>query len=400
MLILENRILEAMDEPKGKEKPQNTWRSSISITEKLMTLAAIWPMEKTTIFQGIKIVIFGVAVVLFNVSSVVELRNLLMKGDYEVLSTHLPTFGPYLGYLSKIIIFLFKRREFRKMLEIMESPIFEDYSPEMQKYKDKCIVVSNKIATFYSSCVGASVFLYLAKPLYTEFNLPMNFSYKLSLGPYLLVLAWQCFSSYYLVMTGVCFGLITLGLMNVATAQLDILSKTITSFKPKNMTLSEKEEQCFLRKCAKKHQTIISFVAEIENVFSFLFLAQCLASVASICNGAFQLTHTEDILSIRFLFNCAFAFDVLFEIGICFWFGNLLTIKSLQVSDACFNYEWVNSSTSTKKILLIILTQSQRPLYLTVGRFARLSMTSYLMILKTAYSYFALMQSLYDNQAL
>ncbi|CAG9759550.1 unnamed protein product [Ceutorhynchus assimilis] len=378
-------------------KFHKSWRKSISATEAILKLTGVWP-DKNSISRWIKIVTFTLIAGIFDISIIMELRNLLKTQDYEALSTHLSTFGLYIGYTVKTIIFQFKKKAFKEMIESIDQPLFEDYQPEMEPNKDECIRVSNGISKFYISCVAASIFLYLNKPLYTDLPLPISFSYELNTVTFILVLIMQCFSCYYLVMIGISFDMIIVGLINIATAQLDILGEAIMSFQPKNPNPLEEEEQAFLIKCARKHQAVIRFVGQIENVFTFIFLVQCLASVTSICNGAFQLTHAKELLSIQALFNFAFMFDVLFEIGTICWFAGLLTLKSVEISDACYNYNWLNSSTRTKRMLLIILLRSQRPMYVTAGTFIRLSMSSFLTVIKTAYSYFALMQSLYDKK--
>ncbi|XP_050293710.1 odorant receptor Or2-like [Anthonomus grandis grandis] len=383
---------------KGEKKTRIPWRKAIATTETVLKITGIWPQEVKSYWSSIRLFVFITLSLIFDITIIVELRNLMRTQDYEALSTHLSTFGLYIGYSIKILIFQFKKKNFLNMLSIIDLPIFEDYPPRMEKYKTDCISMSNGIANFYISCVAISVFMYLNKPLYTDASLPISFSYDLNSLTYVLILALQCFGNYYLVMIGISFDMIIIGLINIATAQLDILGDTIVGFRAKNFKCIKEEEHAFFKQCVKRHQTIIRFVNETENIFTFIFLTQCLSSVTSICNGAFQLTHTGKLWSIHFIFNCAFAFDVLFEIGICCWFAGLLTIKSLEVADACYNYTWLNSPASTKKLLLIILMRSQRPLYITAGKYARLSMTSFLMVLKTAYSYFALMQSLYDKK--
>ncbi|XP_060535468.1 odorant receptor Or2-like isoform X2 [Cylas formicarius] len=191
--------------------------------------------------------------------------------------------------------------------------------------------------------------------------------------------------------------MLNISLINVASAQLDILGETVSSFLFKRHPNFEEMEKVHLIKCAKKHVAVIRFVDQIEEVFTYICMTRCLSSIVSICNGVFQLTHTGNLYSVAFLFNIAFVFDVLFEIGIYCWFAGLLTIKSLAVADACYNYNWLLSSENNKKLLLIVLTRSQKPLFTTAGKFARLSMASFLSVLKTAYSYFALMQSLYER---
>ncbi|ERL85572.1 hypothetical protein D910_02991 [Dendroctonus ponderosae] len=84
------------------------------------------------------------------------------------------------------------------------------------------------------------------------------------------------------------------------------------------------------------------------------------------------------VFSIHFYYNCIFTFNVLFEIGICCWFATLMTNKGNDVADACYNYNWLHSSSATRKLLLIMLCRSQKPLFITVGKIIQLSIGSFL----------------------
>ncbi|XP_066152165.1 putative odorant receptor 92a isoform X2 [Euwallacea fornicatus] len=372
------------------------WRDSIAVSEKILTITEIWPSEESTLTQKLKILFFFVMCLIFDLTLLDELKNLLLRQDYETLAMHLSTFGLYIGYTIKIIIFQFRKKA--PMQSLLQSiKLFDEYFMEMELYKTKCIKTSNGLALFYVCCVAASIGLYLNKPFFTKYNLPVTFSHELNTYTFYGLLVLQSFCNYYLVMIGIAFDMIIIGLINIATAQLDILRESILNFKPKNPTNLQEEEHEFFSKCASRHEAVVKFISEAEDVFTFIFLTQSLASVTSICNGMFQLAHTGKMFSVEFYFNCAFTFDVLFELGICCWFGTLLTIKSVEVGDACYHYDWLNSPSHTRKLLLMIILRSQRPMYITAGKIIRLSMGSYLSVLKTAYSYFALMQSLYDK---
>lgn len=106
------------------------------------------------------------------------------------------------------------------------------------------------------------------------------------------------------------------------------------------------------------------------------------------------------------------------------------TFKSTTIQDSCYLSDWINFDTKVRKTLFIIMERSKRPVYLTAGKFANLSLDSFksvskptmlttvditssqfcfkicilimilhLQILKSAYSYFALMQTLYRKKA-
>ncbi|KAF7276734.1 hypothetical protein GWI33_009876 [Rhynchophorus ferrugineus] len=134
-----------------------------------------------------------------------------------------------------------------------------------------------------------------------------------------------------------------------------------------------------------------------EKVFTNILMWQYIVSIVSICNGTFQLTHTDSSVRLSMICNSLFVFNVLFEIAVFCWFAGLFTAKSVEVSTAYYMYDWLNSSQKVKKCLLILMHHSQQPIYMTAGTVIRLSMASFLQVVKAAYSYFTLMQSLYNK---
>ncbi|KAL1491473.1 hypothetical protein ABEB36_012068 [Hypothenemus hampei] len=367
----------------------------------MLTITEIWPTQQNSLIRTIKITFFFICCIIFDVTLFDELQNLLELQDYQALAMHLSTFSLYIGFSIKIILFQFTKIEpMGSMLRSIEDPIFDEYPPALEKYKTKCVRISNGVALFYFSSVAISILVYLLKPLYTEYTLPITFSHELSFVTHYALYFLQSFCCYYLVMIGISYDLIVIGLINIATTQLDILREQITNFKPEHQSekLMEDEEYKFFSRCIQKHEAILKYVGETEDVFTLIFLAQCLITIFAFCNGLFQLAHNGELFSIEFYFNCSFTFDVLFEMGVPCWFATLLTNKSVEVSDACYNYNWLHSSTKVKKLLLIIQCRGQRPLYITAGKITHLSLQAYLQVLKSGYSYFALMQTLYQQK--
>lgn len=52
-------------------------------------------------------------------------------------------------------------------------------------------------------------------------------------------------------------------------------------------------------------------------------------------------------------------------------------LQSENVKDACYQSDWVDFNLKVRKSLFIIMERSKRPVYLTAGGFANLSLDSY-----------------------
>lgn len=71
--------------------------------------------------------------------------------------------------------------------------------------------------------------------------------------------------------------------------------------------------------------------------------------------------------------------------------------QSQKIMQACYDSDWLDYDKSMKKTLLLIMERAKRPVALTAGKFATLSLTSFVAVIRFSYSYFALMQRLYSN---
>ncbi|XP_049817792.1 odorant receptor 94a-like [Aethina tumida] len=136
---------------------------------------------------------------------------------------------------------------------------------------------------------------------------------------------------------------------------------------------------------------IISFVSSIEKVFTQIFLVQYLTSIIVICNIGFQLVHVH-IQSIQFVNMCFYFMAMIVQLSIYCWNGNEIILKSTATRDACYNSNWIKCGSSIRKMLFIISERSKRPLYLSAGKFSKLSLATFTSVINSSYSYFTLMQ--------
>ncbi|KAJ8958596.1 hypothetical protein NQ318_016317 [Aromia moschata] len=101
--------------------------------------------------------------------------------------------------------------------------------------------------------------------------------------------------------------------------------------------------------------------------------------------------------SIQFWMAALFFFALVLEVGIYCWYGHKVMIKSREVGDACYMTNWYEADVKIQKILFIIMERSKRPIQFTAGGFFTLSLPTLTKILRTAYSYFALLQHTYGK---
>ncbi|CAG9839853.1 unnamed protein product [Diabrotica balteata] len=110
--------------------------------------------------------------------------------------------------------------------------------------------------------------------------------------------------------------------------------------------------------CVRHHINLRKFVHYIEEVFSNILFLEFFKSVIEICFTGFELT------------------------------------VSTEVEDACYMFNWDESSKTVQKMLLIMMIRAHKPLAVKAV-FLKLSMATLTAILRSSYSYAAVLRSFY-----
>ncbi|KAF9409829.1 hypothetical protein HW555_010907 [Spodoptera exigua] len=145
----------------------------------------------------------------------------------------------------------------------------------------------------------------------------------------------------------------------------------------------------------KWHQDLISSVKLLETIYTRSTLLNFVSSSALICLTGFNVLAGSDFVYVMTFVSFLFlsALQIFF---LCF-FGDLLLNSSTKVSDAVYNCRWYLAGTSLGKDLLLVQIRSQTPCKLTAWDFSEVNLKSFMKILSTAWSYFALLQTMYGS---
>ncbi|XP_020710845.2 odorant receptor Or1-like isoform X2 [Athalia rosae] len=148
--------------------------------------------------------------------------------------------------------------------------------------------------------------------------------------------------------------------------------------------------------CIEHHGSILRFGKEIQDVFGIGILIQFAVSSTILCLTCFELTLIS-ATSLQFYSMLLYQGCMLFQIYCYCWHGNELKVKTSQLTTAAFNCTWITSSPKFKSSLRIVMCRVQRPMQLMVGGFFSLSLETFSMILRTAYSFYAVLQRVHSN---
>ncbi|KAJ8946505.1 hypothetical protein NQ318_004640, partial [Aromia moschata] len=131
---------------------------------------------------------------------------------------------------------------------------------------------------------------------------------------------------------------------------------------------------------AEYHIEILKYCDQIESEFSYLMLLQFLCSLYILCFQLYQLSLVTNYLSFDSISMCLYLFLMSYQL-ICYcWYGNEVVVQSSEFSSYLNNTEWLSFNDSTRKSLLLMMMRSQRPTIFTAGKFAILSMETYITV--------------------
>ncbi|CAG9857148.1 unnamed protein product [Phyllotreta striolata] len=200
------------------------------------------------------------------------------------------------------------------------------------------------------------------------------------------------------------------GLIMAACAQLEILRDTLTNLrdyaKARLGGLGENsgksggipailmdEMSALLVDCVNHHRCILNFVREFQLIFSYAILAQFVVSVIIICTTMYNLTLIP-FGSMQSISLIIYQYCILLEIFLWCYFGNEVMIQSNLLCDAAYKCDWTDCSPTFKKHLLYFMTRSQMEMNIYAGSFFTLSLTTFVKIVKSSWSYFAVLISM------
>ncbi|XP_037300643.1 odorant receptor 4 [Manduca sexta] len=157
---------------------------------------------------------------------------------------------------------------------------------------------------------------------------------------------------------------------------------------------NENLENCYqdIAAVVQIHQRLIKYINHLEDAFSVVNLINVLLSSVNICCVVFTIVFLEPWIEMS---NKFFLGAALTQMGIVCWYADDIYRASVGVSDAVYESGWYNSDARSRRLLLVVLQRSQKPLYFTALKFRSITMSTYSSILTTAYSYFTLLYTSY-----
>ncbi|XP_046749494.1 odorant receptor 43a-like [Diprion similis] len=136
-----------------------------------------------------------------------------------------------------------------------------------------------------------------------------------------------------------------------------------------------------LRKCIRRHQVVMNFCAELEEIVNCINLVQILGGMYTMAISGARLA--KNLRSYRFSGPLIVSISGLF---FSCWPADNLSFETAKVAHAVYAVPWHSCSPAEKTLVAIMLTRSQRSAKLTAGKFVALSLETFSSILSSGVS--------------
>ncbi|XP_063619197.1 uncharacterized protein LOC134792014 [Cydia splendana] len=177
---------------------------------------------------------------------------------------------------------------------------------------------------------------------------------------------------------------------------LQMYFKSIAGVFEERISQREKEQKFerALKLGIRLHATTIWCTQQVQRTFGSVFSGHIIVNIGMMVTLMSQFKDSDralsHVLAIVATFTC-----MLFSTGFIMWSAGDITVEAGNLPTAIFMSGWQNctnmSSYRIRRLMLIAMTQSQKPVNMKCCGFMELSYQSYVSIVKTSYSIFSVL---------
>ncbi|XP_076375638.1 odorant receptor 4-like isoform X2 [Megalopta genalis] len=246
----------------------------------------------------------------------------------------------------------------------------------------KTIVVMYIVdGSFYAvtTLVSAQINDTLPRRLFLEMDLPFN---TIDSPNYEIVVILQMISLWMVAYGyGIFSGLLLMLILHMG-CHIDVLCNAMTKIVSSNDAKQ-------LRFVAVRHQELIEFSKQIEELFTFMCFVQMFSNIMGLCCGGYLVVFTLQngygfVQQIKFIVSYI---SMCMEIFIYCFAGEYLNVKNEMIIDAAYQISWYELQPSLRRQVILLLLRSQKGFQLTVGKLSELNLITFTWIVKSSTSY-------------
>nr|AXM05167.1 odorant receptor [Campoletis chlorideae] len=398
---------------------KNKYRS-VNLTRFYMKIVGLWiPRNKFEEKLLNVALLYAVAAILFAIA--VESVDLYyVRSDFDGITYNLCATMLLLKIMIKFSSFMYYRNIVYNIIDYAERNFWEvDYDEYGTKVLKECDRKGVMLIYTFTLIVQLGALNYIYTPLVenrgkneTDRMLPFKLWVDLPVttSPYYeIIYTIQSLSTIHSGICTFCFDNFVCCFNIHVAAQLKIVGHKFEVVVDEYLESLNDNIKCFkdgrsvrslFANCVRDHLKLVKYVEKMEQAFTWILLGQLLLSSISICIGGFRFA-TSNTIRIKFFFfpHC---FGNILQIYLYTWACNDIAHESNGLSTCVYNIKWYllphdETGKMIKHGIVMVLCRVRRPLVLTAGKFAPVTLETFKSIVSTAVSYFTMMQQMSES---
>ncbi|XP_049825839.1 odorant receptor 2a-like [Aethina tumida] len=281
--------------------------------------------------------------------------------------------------------------KFTSTWNMVDSEMFNLHKPNqvhiLRNTTDKCSKLSKAFVTIYTVCVANWALVpYITPERSLQTGIWLPFNPLDDLKSYVAATTYISISCLHASYFTASIDTLSAGLIMQAVGQLELLNDNLKNLHKCAQTDDPDAVYKKIIECVKHNEYIYKYVKEVEECLSIIIFAQFLTSTIVICMTCVILTLVSTILTQKI---------IVLARGLFFYcyYGTLLYQESNNVIDAIYSGEWYELDEKCKRALVVLMVRAQKPFLLSAGKFFTVSLETFTVVLRRAYSLFAVLNN-------
>nr|QQP19777.1 olfactory receptor 82 [Tropidothorax elegans] len=337
-------------------------------------------------------------VVLMAASMVVAIGEKFAKGDIMTNMFTVFATGPGIVGIFKIFQIVRHRRSLKSTMDDLDDMLTEVDGPQAERFVrsglKRCWIVF-LVSLVTGSCISLH---WLSRPLMIAATTGEK-TRIVDTWPVFIDTWTGFFLSYLFQSPGIVFlghAFYIFDNIYFCIAQLILSHLEVLRYKLENLRFkSGLERSRLLIGCVKYHTNILRVCKKLRDASSSVIIWQCINTVIMSCSGVFIVTMIEDI-NANVLLNLG-EIILIITVTLYFycWYSNEVTFQCGNLLRSSYMSEWTEGSEGDKRSLLILMSRTMPPVYF--GGILEISLTTFITILKTTFSYYNFLLAVNGN---
>ncbi|XP_076244646.1 odorant receptor 82a [Calliopsis andreniformis] len=375
-------------------------KNVLSWSKRLLRLSGLWPDNP----NDVRFFFYITYVIIFTCLEIVTLWQNIY--DLEKTLKNITLSFPTILIVLKAVMFRLNMHLVLPLLAVVKRDV--EQGLYQSREERRTVVWYNVAATLFSTSSALSLFfvpmLFYTKPivncLLAKFNdCSLPFEVPMKVNSVYEVTEVQTYTLFciYLIPTSM---LLTIGATGadslLVTLTFYLCSQlSILAHRVRNIDTEPQKYFSKMRILVERHTELLRLATILAETFSSLMFVQTLGLIFSLCIVVYQLLTTsdsgEDVNTIHFIIYSIAV--VLLAFCYCF-LGECLITESTEIQTACYSTNWYELPGEYARSLIFCIARSQKPLYLTAGKFYVFSLETFGVIMKASMAYLSVLNSI------